>query len=120
MDDTKLLKAINTLEDVEDLQANLDSLYAWQEANNMAWNGSKFQALRMGAIPSLIQDSILFTPNMEEPIEVVEEAKDLGVIIDNKMSFKAQRAKAQSKASQKAGWVLRTFSTRALAPLRTI
>ena len=74
----------------------------------------------MGAIPSLIQDSLLFTPNMEDPIEVVEEAKDLGVIIDHQMSFKAQRAKAQSKASQKAGWVLRTFSTRALGPLRTL
>ena len=57
---------------------------------------------------------------MEEPIEVTEEAKDLGVIFDSKMSFKAQRLKAQSKASQKAGWVLRTFSTRALGPLRTL
>ena len=49
---------------------------------------------------------------MDSIIEEKEKVKDLGVLIDYEAQFKPQREKAIMKARSKAGWVLRTFSTR--------
>lgn len=120
MDDTKLIRGVKSLEEVEEMQLDLESLYKWQVESNMQWNGSKFVALRMGNCPHIWEDSVLLTPNMEEPIEVKEVAKDLGILMDSKGNFRPQRTAAAAKASAKAGWVLRTFQTREIVPLRML
>ncbi len=120
IDDTKLLKKVESMGDVEALQGNLDTLYQWQADNNMAWNGSKFQALRLGGKPHLREDSLLFTPGHEDPIMEVEVTKDLSILLDSSLSFRDQRASAVAKAKQKAGWVLRMFRTREPYALRTL
>jgi hypothetical protein len=120
VDDTKLIKGVSTPEDVEALQVDLEKLYQWQIINNMEWNGSKFQSLRMGYDQSLRDESLLFTPNYEDPIEEMEVVKDLGVLMDRLGTFGPQRAKANAKAKQKAGWLLRTFKSRDLFTMRTL
>ena len=40
VDDSKAIHPVASLEDVEELQESLGSLYQWQEENNMSWNGS--------------------------------------------------------------------------------
>ena len=47
VDDTKALKKVSKEDDMSDLQDDLEKLYAWQEANNMASNSSKFLMPRM-------------------------------------------------------------------------
>ena len=47
-DDTKVLRKVNSLEDVEDMQADLDKLYEWETQNNMLFNISKFKWLQLG------------------------------------------------------------------------
>ena len=47
-DDTRVSRSIDTEEDVEELQKDLDKLYQWQEDNNMLFNGKKFEVLRYG------------------------------------------------------------------------
>jgi hypothetical protein len=42
------------------------------------------------------------------------------VALEDKGSFKSQRAKVIAKTSQKAGWVLRTFRTRDIFTMRTL
>ena len=120
VDDTKLVKGVSSLEDIKSLQRDLEVLYQWQRSNNMEWNSTKFQALRMGADSRLRESSLLFTPDFAEPIEETQGAKDLGVIMDSAGSFRAQRAKAASKTRQKAGWVLRTFRSRELGLMREL
>ena len=120
VDDTKLIKGVSCPEDVEALQEDLEHLYSWQRANNMDWNASKFLALRMGANSQLRESTLLFTPDTGEPIAETEEARDLGILMDTKGSFRPQRAKASAKAKQKAGWVLRTFRTREARHLKTL
>ena len=46
--------------------------------------------------------------------------KDLGILVDDEVRYEEQLYKAVSKAKQKAGWVLRTFSTRDVCLLRTV
>ena len=110
VDDTKILRRIRGLEDVLDLQADLEHLFSWQVANNMSWNDKKFLAIRMGAKPELWEASVLLTPDTS-PIPVVPEVKDLGILIDNKASFKPQRMAALKKVRAKSGWVLHTFTS---------
>ncbi len=120
VDDTKVIWWVKSPRDVEALQEDLNLLYSWQARNNMEWNAGKFLGLRMGAIPSIWEDTLLFTPNFSEPIPSTEEAKDLGIIMDDKANFGPQRAKASAKAKAKASWVLWTFMSRGLAPMRTL
>jgi ribonuclease P/MRP protein subunit RPP40 len=120
VDDTKLIKGVATPEDIEALQDDLENLYQWQQANNMEWNGGKFQALRMGYNQTLREEALLFTPNHDDPIEEFEVVKDLGVLMDRLGTFGPQRSKANAKAKQKAGWILRTFKSRDLFTMRTL
>ena len=58
VDDTKLIKAVKTENDVEDLQEDLDTLYKWAEENNMKFNGKKFQVMRYGSDEDLKNDTL--------------------------------------------------------------
>jgi hypothetical protein len=120
VDDTKLIKGVSSAEDIEAMQEDLESLYQWQQSNNMEWNSSKFQSLRMGNNRVLREESLLFTPDCGDPIEEMEHVKDLGVLMDRLGTFGPQRAKANAKAKQKAGWILRTFRSRDLLTMRTL
>ena len=103
VDDSKALKGVKTEEDVEELQEIFDSLYSWQEDNNIRFNTSKFQILRIGNNEDLKHNTNLFTNNMNDILVPVENVKYLGLIVDDKADSKAQRTK------MKASWVLRTF-----------
>ena len=77
--------------------------------NNMIWIDSKFQMLRIGRKNELKKDTLSFTPKYNDIIEVKNTIKDLGVLIDDNMTYQSQMNKAISKANKKLGWVLRTF-----------
>ena len=47
VDDTKVKQTVNTEEDVEKLQKELEKLDKWAKSNNMNFNGKKFQVVRM-------------------------------------------------------------------------
>ena len=109
-----------SVEDVEEFQATLDNLYAWQAANNMEWNGKKFVAVRMGPLTEVKDNTMLFTPGVEDPIQVEDSARDLGILIDWKADFRPQRQAVAAKTAAKAAWVLRTFQGRGLPLMRTL
>ena len=119
VDDTKVMRRIQGMEDVLSLQADLEHLFGWQVANNMAWNSTKFQALRMGGKPSLWDSTVLLTPD-SSPIPTVHQAKDLGILVDDRMYFKPQRQAAIAKVKAKSGWVLRTFRSRTLPLMKAL
>ena len=45
-DDTRVLKGVQSTEDTDELQKDLEKLYCWQQENNMLFNGKKFEMLR--------------------------------------------------------------------------
>ena len=81
IDDSKLIGKIDTEEDVEYLQEQLNHIYRWEGANIMRWNGSKFQCVRLGP-EKVKENTYIFTPDYNDPIEEVPHAKDLGILID--------------------------------------
>ena len=111
---------VSTEEDVLNLQRDLESVYSWAQTNHMRWNQDKFQVLRLGPNRDLKESTTIFNPEYAEVVEEKDVIKDLGLMIDSTLSYEHQLAKAVSKTNQKAGWVLRTFSTRNVELWRTM
>ena len=112
VDDSKVKDVINSENDVEILQENLDKIYQWENDNNMKFNGGKFQVVRYGNDQELKENTIYFTGNMNEVIEQVATIRDLGVTLTDDGKYEEQIIKVCKKARQKSGWILRTFYTR--------
>ena len=110
--DAKMKDSINTEDDVEKLQENLERLYEWETENKMKFNGSKFQVVRYGQNEELKNSTMYFTTNMEDVIQQFDSVRDLGVIISDDAKFEKHLDKVISKVRQKIGWVCRTFYTR--------
>ena len=79
--------------------------------NNMLFNAKKFELLRYGNKTNL-KTSSYSQPNSSEKITVKNVLRDLGVEMSDNATFTEHINKVCCKASQKAGWILRTFACR--------
>ena len=61
-DDTRVMGPVDSEEDVENLQHDLDTIYDWQNRNNMLFNGKKFEMLRYGPNNDLKNSTNYLTP----------------------------------------------------------
>ena len=111
-DDTRVMGPVRSEEDVENIQHDLDTIYDWQQQNNMLFNGKKFEMLRYGPDRDLKNSTNYLTPEYEDLIEVKENLRDLGIIMSDDASFTSHVHHVCSKVKKKAGWILRTFQTR--------
>ena len=112
VDDTKVKQKVNTEEDVENLQRELEKLDKWANDNNMNFNGKKFQVVRYGPNEELKNNTEYFSGVYDEIIERFNSVRDLGVQLSDDASFNEQIEKVVKKARQKSGWVFRTFYCR--------
>ena len=112
VDDTKVLKEIESEEDVEKLQEDLKKLHNWGKKNNMEFNKGKFVVLRYGKDKEIKESTTYFSGDTEEVIEEKESTRDLGVIMQSDACFDEQIEKVCKKVRQKAGWLFRTFYNR--------
>ena len=68
VDDTKCIQCIRNEEYVELLQTALETVYCWQESNNMKFNGDKFQVLIMSKFQDIKYSTMLFTGGLDHII----------------------------------------------------
>ena len=104
VDDKKVKDVIREEKDVEKLQEELDKLFDWQEANQMLFNGSKFQ-LRYGPDEELKNSTLYFTDNTEHIIEKYSSLRDFGIILSEDGKFQDHIEKVSKKVRQKVGWI---------------
>ena len=69
-------------------QNSLDELYEWGRKNNSTFNAEKFMILRYGVNETLKDETMYFTPDMECPIEVFDNVRDLGIQMSSSADFK--------------------------------
>ena len=100
-----------------DLQTDLDLVYDWAESNNMLFNSGKFQHLQYG---SCNFDGCEYSSPNNEPIGIVLEVKDLGIVMNSTGSFENHINERSKKSNQMAGWLIRTFRTRNPGPMMTL
>ena len=113
-DDTRVMRAVSSEEDVEDLQRDLDVIYDWQKENNMLFNSKKFEMLRYGSKEELKSSTNYLTPDCDDLIDVKENLRDLGIIMNDRGTFSNHIKQVCTKVSQKSSWILRTIQARDL------
>ena len=96
---------------MESPQDDLDTLYAWQEQNNMAFSSKKFEVLRYGRNQELNKSTLYLTPGAENVIERKECLRDLGIQMSEDAKFSTHIELVCSKVCQKCGLILQTFNS---------
>ena len=106
-DDTKVAGAALNESDVRMIQADLNRLYQWSVDWQMLFNVEKCKIVHFGynnrAASYTMGDKVL---------EVVEEERDLGVVIHQSLKSSSQCAKVVKAANATLGMIKRTFITR--------
>lgn len=105
-DDTKLYCRSDTDSGAEDLQHDLDKLQEWSDKWLLRFHPDKCCILKIGKENQ--HDYYLGSENRVKLKESSKE-KDLGVIVDNKLSFKDHVANCTAKANRIVGLIRRSF-----------
>ena len=95
VNDTKLGSAVDTLEDQDDFQRDLDRLYHWAKIYRMKFNKSKCQILHLGWSKTGHKYKL-----GQEWLESSRAERDLGVLVATKLNMSHQCALAVKRANR--------------------
>jgi hypothetical protein len=105
-DDLKLFKIVNTVEDARALQADLYELVVWCASNLMELNVKKCETITFSRKPADRQISTAYVIG-QDTLERIDVVRDLGVLMDTKLSFKQHIDHVISKAKLILGFIKR-------------
>lgn len=104
-DDIKIYKEIESPNDCDKFQADINKISNWLDENKLILSGSKSGLLRIGTkfgdCPGYLLEGTQITS--------YKEFRDLGVIIDNDLTFSSHIAKLSSQSTQKSRCITRSF-----------
>ncbi|GAB0210329.1 mitochondrial enolase superfamily member 1 [Grus japonensis] len=106
-DDTKLGGVANTPEGCADIQRDLDRLESWAERNHMKFNKGKCRVLHLGRNNTMHQYRLGVDLMGSSSAE-----KDLGVLVDNKLSMSQQCALVAKKVNGILGCIQKSAASR--------
>ncbi|CAM4680127.1 unnamed protein product [Lepidochelys kempii] len=105
--DTKLGGIANLEKDRDILQKDLDDLVNWSNNNRMKFNSEKCKVMHLG-----INNKNFSYKLGTHQLEVTEEEKDLGVLVDHRMTMSRQCDVAVKKVNAVLGCIRRGISSR--------
>ena len=112
-DDTKVFTQSDQKEARESLQKDLDHLQQWSSDWLLKFNPEKCCVMRLGRCTEELAYFMSTTEAGEaenrHKLTVTEAEKDLGVFVDNKLTFKKHVAQATAKANRTLGIIRRSF-----------
>ncbi|CAM4578876.1 unnamed protein product [Caretta caretta] len=106
-DDTKLGGIANLEKDQDIIQEDLDDLVNWSNSNRMKFNSEKCRVMHLG-----INNKNFSYKLGTHQLEVTEEEKGLGVLVDHRMTMSRQCDTAVKKANAVLGCIRQGISSR--------
>ena len=107
-DDVRLYRRVDSCADTALLQADLDRLCRWSESWGLSLNPSKCKILTL----SLRRSPVVSTYSIDgTAIERVTVMRDLGVLLDEKLTFGPHVDSIVLKANRALGLLMRSFQT---------
>ena len=109
-DDTRCAAGVKCQTDQEQVQKDLETIYAWSRQNNMQFNNDKFERLAYGNNEKLKTHAYMSADSTLIPNK--NDTKDLGIKMSASATFSLHITQIVDKASKLASWILRTFISR--------
>ena len=107
-DDQKLFRKIKTPSDARLLQDDLDRLQEWCTTWGLTLNPSKCKAFTMTLRRNPVQTTYRIGTTA---LESVSSIRDLGIILDSKLTFSDHIHRTVSQANRALGLLIRSFQT---------
>jgi len=105
-DDTKLEGVVNTSEDCAAIQRDLDRIETWAESNLMKFNMGKCRVLHLGRSNPIHQYRLGADLLQSSSVE-----RDLGVLVDDKLTMSQQCALVAKKANGILGCIKKSVAS---------
>ena len=105
-DDLKIYRCIESVDDCEKIQDDLDNLISWCNLNGMEFNTKKCKVITFHRKSNIIEFKYVISGDI---LERVNSIKDLGVLFDGGLSFNEHVNFITSKALKLLGFVKRTL-----------
>ena len=110
-DDTKIYRRVDTQADCQSLQDDINGMQGWSGESQMRFHPLKCKVLRIGNEHPTFQYEMTDRNGNVVPLEFVRCEKDIGVCMDNKLSFTDQVSEVTSKGLRTVGLIRRKFET---------
>jgi len=107
-DDSKLYSVIQTPDDINILQDSLDALVAWSDEWQLTISKSKSAILSIGQ-PNIITQAYRIK---DTDVSNVQKIRDLGITIDDKLTWSQHVSNILSKARIRANLIFKCFHSR--------
>ena len=107
-DDAKMYRKIVSPSDGLLLQRDLDQLTAWSGRWGLALNPKKCKSFTITLRRAPVQTTYMINATK---LEHVEEIRDLGIILDTKLTFASHVSGIVSRANRSLGLLFRSFQT---------
>ncbi len=108
-DDAKLFGKSTTPTDRASIQEDLNTLQQWSEKWQLSFNASKCKTLHLGK-ENVRHGYSMASTSGQVTLEQTTCEKDLGVLIDDKLSFDEHISQAVKRANTKLAMIRRTFT----------
>ena len=108
-DDTKIYQFVNNEEQAEKLQEEIDKLYNWSQVWQLLFHPDKCHILHLGN-KSINHEYYMGTDQDKIKLKSTEAEKDLGVTVDNKLTFSEHCNKIVTKANRILFIIRRTLT----------
>ena len=110
-DDTKLYKEIKSPEDSNSLQRDLDSLQEWSNTWLLKFHPNKCKVMTVSNKKNINRAYHLYdSTGKEVDLEKSEGEKDIGVFVDDQLTFSRHIQQQANKANSIMGLIRRTYS----------